>query len=315
MKKSLIILASTLVFVSCQRVDLSDFDSSDARYTINTTITNQDMWSQATRSAIWSARRAEARPSDQLIYMTYIFNSEGKALTNRGRYMTAEYAAENYPLIFSTITSAGTYKLYSIMNIASGEYLSTTATPATVITPDSTFTLDTLYAANDVCLGTNELTVTASQLSYNVNVEVNHIMSKLALTIKGVPADVTTMKVTLPKQSYKFNFKGEFSQKDSVSQTITLAKASSANADGSYDWTCSPTIIFPCATGTTSMPITIHWESTDNVKDVKTTSSYCCLSGKNLELETTWNENFRASTTTTINPWAGVEKGTFDWNP
>lgn len=293
-------LSFLLMFTSCQQITLDEINSSSRqKVDITATITLDDVWSQQESTAT----RATGGP----LFMVYVFNSSDNAIYNKGGYMTGI----DKGVKFDDITSSGSYSLYGVTNLIAGEYTSTG--PGVTITSASTFTLNTESAPRDICLGKNTLTVESTTIAYSASIKVNHIMSKLALTVESVPAEVTSMTVTLPNQANIFNFKGEFSGNE-TSQTLTLSKAATANQDGTYDWTSPATIVYPCAKDTEKMPVTITWGSaTVTSKDVNTTSSTCCLSGKNLSLSTTWRAAFQTSASITTSDWSAVEEGTFDW--
>lgn len=301
MKKTnvLVLTASIALLSACEKSESSLTPSE--LYSINAGITISNAW---TVDGNQETRAATGNP----LFMVYIFDPNSQALTNKGGYMTKLSQGVN----FDAINTTGTYTFYGITNLVSGEYTSTGSD--VTLTPGSTFTLGTETAPRDICLGSQTVTVTAGTSSYSTSITANHIMSQLALTVKSVPTDVTSMTVTLPSQANVFDFNGTFTG-NATSQTLTLTKADAANADGSFDWTCPATIVYPCADGTTEMPIKITWSSaTVTDKVVNTTSGTCCLSGKNLSLSTTWGESFRNSVGITAASWAVVEQGTFSWN-
>lgn len=312
--KYLTFLLSLFILSAC---DYSDLTAPLDSYTVTTSITIEDAWANTSeRASAPAATRAAGDP----LYQIYLFGSNNQAINNNGGYMTKLSTGQT----FTNITTPGTYTFYGITNLVKGEYTSTGT--GVTLTSASTFTLGTEAAPRDICLGSQPLTVTTGQNAYTTSITASHIMSRLALTVNNVPADVTSLTITLPSQANVFDFTGTFTYaKDAanndvpVSQTLTLTRAATANQDGTYNWSCQPTIVFPCPTGTTSMPIQITWGpyngtgAVNGSKVVTTTSTHCCLSTHNLSLTTTWNESYRTSATITTTDWSPVEEGTFSW--
>ena len=307
--KNSIPLLSLLALSACTGIE--EYQAPASPYTLEASIAINDAWECAAPET--ASTRAE---TPDLKYLIYLFGTDNKAIGAPGGSMTDANKSRSFD---GKITATGTYTLYGLANVLSGEYISHSSN--TSITPSSTMALSTAAAPNDVCLGKETLAVTATQQAYTKSVTVKHIMSKLALAVNNVPADITSMSITLPSQANTFDFNGTFTYAKNeenadvpVSQTLTLSKAAAANQDGTYKWSCEPAIVFPCATGTTSMPIYIIWSSASvGSKTVSTTSTYCCLSGKNLSLSTTWSEAYRTSATITTADWSAVEEGTFPW--
>ena len=310
MCRSYTLLLPLLLLVACTNDDfLQTPDKQQHSYTVTTSITLEDTWENTTPEA---SAPATTRAVGDPLFMVYLFDSNDIAINNKGGYMpNISSGVKLYD-----INTPGTYTIYGITNLVAGEYTSTGT--GITITSASTFTLDATAAPHDVALGSQSLTVTAGQNAYTTSITVNHIMSRLALTVNSVPSDVTSMTVTLPSQANVFDFIGNFTG-NTTSQTLTLTRAATANANGTYTWSCEPTIVFPCATGTTSMPMTITWGpyngtgAVNGTKVVSTTSSYCCLSTHDLSLSATWSEAFRTSATITTSDWSALEEGTFSW--
>jgi len=304
--KYLTLLLSLFILSAC---DYSDLTAPLDSYTVTTSITIEDAWENTSERA---SAPAITRAAGDPLFMVYLFNAQDNALTNKGGYMTGL----NNGVKLDNITTPGTYTLYGVTNLIAGEYTSTGT--GVTLTSASTFTLDATTAPHDICLGSQPLTVTTGQNAYTTSITASHIMSRLALTINSVPADVTSLTVTLPSQANVFDFTGTFTG-NTTSQTLTLTKAASANTNGTYTWSCDPTIVFPCATGTTSMPMTVTWGpyngtgAVNGTKVISTTSALCCLSGKNLSLSATWSEAYRTSATITTSDWSALEEGTFSW--
>lgn len=281
-----IVLASALA--SCSN---NDGGVEVRQFTVNGTFQEQDAWNVTTPSPA----RVVTRDGETNSFAFYIFDSQGKFIDRKGGNMSDAH-------IFSTdmVKQPGTYTVYALTNILLSE-----AAPKPDITEASVFTLS---SPKDVSFGSATLTVTPSQANYSVTVPVNHIMSKLALTIQNVPADVNITSVSLPHQANVFDFNVTFT--GDVSQTLTCVKAAEANADGSYNWTVSETLVYPSATAAEKMDITIV--SDLNNKTFNSQSTTRCVSGTRVALTTTWN-SLLVSGGIQQNDWTSdIIEGSFD---
>lgn len=269
-------------------------DDNEVVYTIEASVLPCDVWTNNT------AKDGETGPT----FMCYLFGSDGVCINNKGNYISTN----NLRTTFFNITQPGTYTIYCVTGWNAGEYPGVST---------STITLETLLpiqSAKDMCLGSAQVTVTENQLNYNVPISVDHIMAQLTLTIDDVPSDITSFTVTLPNQANTFKFDATIVG-NTQSQDFELTKNTTANSDGTYNWTLAETIVFPSATSSTSMPITIVAEDeTGRTYTFNTSSSTCCLSGTRTNLGTTWDiVNYYTTGVVTINPWTStVQSGDFD---
>jgi hypothetical protein len=232
------------------------------------------------------------------IFMCYLFDPNGNFLRRRGDHMSDDMTVQ-----FEDATTAGAHSIYAVTGWQS---------VPTITSIDLNTTQLPLYPNRDITLGCTTFTIVAGTMDYDVQVVTNHIMAKLALTIRYVPSNINSITVTLPNQGNTFKFDGTI-EGNTQTQTFTLTKGTTPNENGSYDWTLAETIVLPCAAGTTSMPITIVAESSLNsTRTIQTTSSICCLSTTRTSLSATWDAFFN-STTVTINPWTGtIQTGEFE---
>jgi hypothetical protein len=232
------------------------------------------------------------------IFMCYLFDPNGNFLRRRGDHMSDDMTVQ-----FEDVTTAGAHSIYAVTGWQS---------VPTITSIDLNTTQLPLYPNRDITLGCTTFTIVAGTMDYDVQVVTNHIMAKLALTIRYVPSNINSITVTLPNQGNTFKFDGTI-EGNTQTQTFTLTKGTTPNENGSYDWTLAETIVLPCAAGTTSMPITIVAESSLNsTRTIQTTSSICCLSTTRTSLSATWDAFFN-STTVTINPWTGtIQTGEFE---
>jgi hypothetical protein len=232
------------------------------------------------------------------IFMCYLFDPNGNFLRRRGDHMSDDMTVQ-----FEDATTAGAHSIYAVTGWQS---------VPTITSIDLNTTQLPLYPNRDITLGCTTFTIVAGTMDYDVQVVTNHIMAKLALTIRYVPSNINSITVTLPNQGNTFKFDGTI-EGNTQTQTFTLTKGTTPNENGSYDWTLAETIVLPCAAGTTSMPITFVAESSLNsTRTIQTTSSICCLSTTRTSLSATWDAFFN-STTVTINPWTGtIQTGEFE---
>ena len=177
------------------------------------------------------------------IFMCYLFDPNGNFLRRRGDHMSDDMTVQ-----FEDATTAGAHSIYAVTGWQS---------VPTITSIDLNTTQLPLYPNRDITLGCTTFTIVAGTMDYDVQVVTNHIMAKLALTIRYVPSNINSITVTLPNQGNTFKFDGTI-EGNTQTQTFTLTKGTTPNENGSYDWTLAETIVLPCAAGTTSMPITIE---------------------------------------------------------
>jgi hypothetical protein len=231
------------------------------------------------------------------IFMCYLFD-RNNAIYNRGNAL-----GDNMTTTFEEVVKTGDYSIYCVTGWFIGEYPQTTKDTELYQGP---ITLDTeLYmcSAKDICLGKQDISVNASQMIYNVVVNVDHIMAKAAFLIENVPLDVTNITVTLPKQANKFKFDGTILG-NTQSQTLTLVKGSEQNENGTYNWSVEETIVYPFAKEGGKMPIHLTVSNSTGGYTFKTETLSCCTKGKRIAYKTDWGTmTYSQSTQININPW------------
>lgn len=244
----------------------------------------------------WTASTKAIGATDP-IFMCYLFD-RNNAIYNRGNAL-----GDNMTTTFEEVDKTGDYSIYCVTGWFIGEYPQTTKDTELYQGP---ITLDTeLYmcSAKDICLGKQDISVSASQMIYNVVVNVDHIMAKAAFLIENVPSDVTNIIVTLPKQANKFKFDGTILG-NTQSQTLTLIKESEQNEDGTYNWSVEETIVYPYAKETGNMPIHLTVANSTGEHTFKTETSACCSKGKRVAFKTGWNTIiYYQNAQVNINPW------------
>lgn len=259
----------------------------EKRFVIKPQVYISDPWTASTR----------AIGATDPIFMCYLFD-RNNAIYNRGNAL-----GDNMTTTFEEVDKTGDYSIYCVTGWFIGEYPQTTKDTELYQGP---ITLDTeLYmcSAKDICLGKQDISVSASQMIYNVVVNVDHIMAKAAFLIENVPSDVTNIIVTLPKQANKFKFDGTILG-NTQSQTLTLIKESEQNEDGTYNWSVEETIVYPYAKETGNMPIHLTVANSTGEHTFKTETSACCSKGKRVAFKTGWNTIiYYQNAQVNINPW------------
>ena len=206
----LVIVCVSAFSVSCTNhfSGIEPDSNNDIRFVIKPQVYISDPWTVSTK----------AIGATDPIFMCYLFDSNGNAIYNRGNAL-----GDNMTTTFEEADKTGNYSIYCVTGWFIDEYPQTTKDTELYQGP---ITLDTeLYmcSAKDICLGKQDISVDASQMTYNVVVNVDHIMAKAAFLIENVPLDVTDITVTLPKQANKFKFDGTILG-NTQSQTLALVK-------------------------------------------------------------------------------------------
>ena len=297
---NLFVVALVTFCTSCTKptFEIEPGMNDEKRFVIKPQVYISDPWTASTRAI------GETDP----IFMCYLFDSNGIAIYNRGGAL-----GDKMTTFFEEVDKPGNYSIYCVTGWFIGEYPQTTKDTELYQGP---ITLDTeLYmcSAKDICLGKQDIYVNTSQMIYNVVVNVDHIMAKVAFLIENVPLDVTDITVTLPKQANKFKFDGTILG-NTQSQTLTLIKESEQNEDGTYNWRIKETIVFPFAQEGGKMPIYLTVANSTGGYTFKTEASDCCTKGKRIAYETDWGTmKYSQNTQVNINPWTNeVIDGEFE---
>ena len=285
----LIIVCVSAFSVSCTNhfSGIEPESNNDKRFVIKPQVYISDPWTASTK----------AIGATDPIFMCYLFD-RNNAIYNRGNAL-----GDNMTTTFEEVDKTGDYSIYCVTGWFIGEYPQTTKDTELY---QGTITLDTeLYmcSAKDICLGKQDISVSANQMIYNVVVNVDHIMAKAAFLIENVPSDVTDITVTLPKQANKFKFDGTILG-NTQSQTLTLVKGSEQNENGTYNWSVEETIVYPYANETGNMPIHLTVANSTGEHAFKTETSACCSKGKRVAYKTGWNTIiYYQNAQVNINPW------------
>lgn len=264
--------------------------NDDKRFVIKPQVYISDPWTASTK----------AIGATDPIFMCYLFD-RNNAIYNRGNAL-----GDNMTTTFEEVDKTGDYSIYCVTGWFIGEYPQTTKDTELYQGPITLETELYMCSAKDICLGKQDISVDASQMIYNVVVNVDHIMAKAAFLIENVPSDVTDITVTLPKQANKFKFDGTILG-NTQSQTLTLVKGSEQNENGTYNWSVEETIVYPYANETGTMPIHLTVANSTGEHTFKTETSACCSKGKRVAFKTGWNTIiYYQNAQVNINPWTDV---------
>ena len=291
---TLLVFGCVALFSSCKKEDPTTITEPDTpvleNRIIKASVVLDNVWTEEEPT-----KDGEQNPS---IFMCYLFDPNNQFLRRRGGNMSDSMVVQ-----FEDATTVGVHSMYAITGWQ---------TVPNISSIDLNNTQLPLVPNRDITLGCTTFTIVASTMDYNVHITTEHIIAKLALTIRSVPSHITSITVTLPNQGNTFKFNGTI-EGNTQAQTFTLTKGTTPNDNGSFDWTLAETIVLPCATGTTTMPIIIVAESSlDSERTIQTTSNVCCMSNTSTSLSATWDAFFNR-TTVTVNPWTGtIQTGEFD---
>ena len=299
MKKNLFAIALSAVIFgifglsSCTKNENSQ-EQTIGECVIDAYIQQKDIWSEDPAAK----DETDNRPA----FMCYLFNPDNVCIHNNGGYIS-----DGLQTTVTRSTTTGRHTMYSIVGLYIEEFPRTS-------TGASLNSLIKITSPKDISLGKQEFNVTASSLNYTVNISVDHIMSKLSLLVRNVPIDITSIKVTLTNQGNYFKFDGTILG-DTTMQELELSKATTANSDGTYNWSIQDVIVYPTATASTTMPLQIiAINSNGKSYTFNTSTSSCCYSEEIKYLKTTWDDIISSVTgNITINPWTTeVDEDEFD---
>lgn len=122
---------------------------------------------------------------------------------------------------------------------------------------------------------------------------LSHLDAQLGLTIKEVPANVASITCELPNQASQFTLSGKILG-NSRSQKFALKKS-----DTTSTWELAPTLVYPCADGTTEMVVKLRVEYSDGKLPVvyTTNSSYVCTKNQSVKLTTSMKAVMKSDVT------------------
>lgn len=161
----------------------------------------------------------------------------------------------------------------------------------------SDLTVDTPWdlpaSIRDLYLGEASFTVENAKRSYQTDLTLSHLDAQLGLTITEVPANVASITCELPNQASLFTLSGKILG-NSRSQKFALKKSGTTST-----WELAPTLVYPCADGTTKMVVKLRVEYSDGKLPVvyTTNSSYVCTKNQSVKLSTSMKAVMKADIT------------------
>ena len=290
---TLLVFGCVALFSSCKKDDPTTITEPDTPV-----LENRIIKASVVLDNVWTEEEpTKDGEQNSSVFMCYLFDPNNNFLRRRGGNVS-----DNMVVQFEDATATGVHSMYAITGWQSVPNISSI---------DLNNTQLPLFPSRDITLGCTTFTIVAGTMDYNVQVATSHIMAKLALAIRYVPSHITSITVSLPNQGNTFKFDGTI-EGNTQAQTLTLTKGTTPNENGSFNWTLPETIVLPCETGTTSMPINIVISSSLNSpRTILTSTSICCTSGTRKSLWAEW-DGFYNETTVTVNPWTeDVETGQF----
>lgn len=318
MYKILLLLLFVLLLISCQKEAIEPMPPADeppsdtiplvtdtvplgpdgpidppADTTIHITLTNE-------QRSVWTSSSRDGSSTKDIYYV----------LDANGLYQTAAKVDHATPASAEKLLALGNYNVFCITNVDPSGF----PYSASMLGSDFSTQPMVLNTLTDVSFGQQSLSIVASQTNYDINVPVNHILAKLSLTIASVPADITTIVLTLTNVSKTFYLDGTFAN-DGTTLDLNLQKATTANADGTYDWTLPESLIYPCPTGATATALTlVAADSQGHTSTYPTSATTICSTGTRTNLTTTWRTlKDYLSYGYTESPWTTtIQQGSFD---
>lgn len=282
------LLLTMAVCFSCSKADFEEDDGkqgSETQFLIQANVHVNEPW-------VATTTRADEE-SPEAVMMCYLFDNEGNFIINRGRVMTSDAVGV---VRFREVYKPGTYTIYCITGWYRDEFLSPSAEEVTL---DKVLQF---HSAKDMCLGKAVVEVGATQVQ-EVNIEVDHMMSKVSFVVNNVPSVINSMSVVIHNQAGQFKFDGTILG-ESNSQTLTLTRGVAGTASSSYNWSVEDAIVFPIANASEKMQITIIADG----EMLHTESDTPCTPGKCIRYTAEFDGfvyQFNP-TTIVIKPWTEV---------
>lgn len=215
----IIFILMTIFFASCEKIDMTDMDAGETNGTSSST----------TKTLCIRTRSADASALPYPITL-YAFDSNGecKAQTTITEGVNREEPSFSLPRGQYSITAMHIPSSYpaqaSSMEIAS-----------TVSMPSGNYATEPLY------LGTAEVNLTSS--NQTADITLNLKQAKLCISLTEVPADVTSISVTISTPYTKLSLAGNHSEPKDI--TIPCSKAGNK-------WSTGDVFILPSAESTTN---------------------------------------------------------------
>lgn len=299
MKKTTPFLSVAILLAACEAEELTTHQEETVipadSCIVYTDVLIDNVWSSnyssnESKSASPRHTRAEGVPAG----VTYCFNENG-VLT--GAMSNSNYPGTTFQLSLNHIT--GRFTQYYICGMPNpNNTTDRSLTPTTPIPFE-----DEVY---EMYIGSTTFDVTQSERTYNTSITAKHLISQIAFTIKSVPPTVESIICELPNQATHYSPSGALTG-NTKSISIPLTKTQERI------WSVDLTNVYPCADGTTSMPIKVKvkYSNLTNPQVYTTTTTEVCAPNTQIKLTSTLN----AISNTTISiddTWAELREGSID---
>ena len=242
-----------------------------------------EVWHTSNSSALPAEKKLTRAVVDENTRMgLYVIDDNGKKLKS---LCSRDNNTFSYPMDLPSVVP-GVYRLCALYGPTRDEMPK--GSDLTVDTP-----WDLPASIRDLYLGEASFTVENAKRSYQTDVTLSHLDAQLGLTITEVPANVTSITCELPNQASLFTLSGKILG-NSRSQKFALKKS-----DTTSTWELAPTLVYPCADGTTEMVVKLRVEYSDGKLPVvyTTNSSYVCTKNQSVKLSTSMKAVMKADIT------------------
>ena len=242
-----------------------------------------EVWHSSNSSALPAEKKLTRAVVDENTRMgLYVIDSNGKKLKSQ---CSQDNSTSRFPINLPTVVP-GVYHLCALYGPTRDEM-----PKGTDLTVDTAWDLP--ESIRDLYLGEASFTVENAKRSYQTDVTLSHLDAQLGLTIKEVPANVSSITCELPNQASQFTLSGKILG-NSRSQKFALKKS-----DTTSTWELAPTLVYPCADGTTEMVVKLRVEYSDGKLPVvyTTNSSYVCTKNQSVKLTTSMQALIKADIT------------------
>ncbi len=299
MKKTTPFLSVAILLAACEAEELTTHQEETVipadSCIVYTDVLIDNVWSSnyssnESKSASPRHTRAEGVPAG----VTYCFNENG-VLT--GAISNSNYPGTTFQLSLNHIT--GTFTQYYICGMPNpNNTTDRSLTPTTPIPFE-----DEVY---EMYIGSTTFDVTQSKRTYNTSITAKHLISQIAFTIKSVPPTVESITCELPNQATDYSPSGALTG-NTKSISIPLTKTQERV------WSVDLTNVYPCADGTTKMPIKVkvQYSNLTNPQVYTTSTTEVCIPNRQVKLTSTLNaiSNTSIAIDTT---WAEIREGNID---
>lgn len=242
-----------------------------------------EVWHTSNSSALPAEKKLTRAVGDENTRMgLYVIDSNGKKLL-------AECSKNNSTFTYNINLPSvvpGVYRLCALYGPTRDEM-----PHGPELTVDTAWDLPA--SIRDLYLGEASFTVENAKRSYQTDLTLSHLDAQLGLTITEVPANVASITCELPNQASQFTLSGKILG-NNRSQKFALKKSDTTSA-----WELAPTLVYPCADGTTEMVVKLRVEYSDGKLPVvyTTNSSYVCTKNQSVKLTTSMKAVMKSDVT------------------